>query len=233
MKKVGYRIKFNAICFRERQSGGSFAVVFIGLGSIFLALLVLVNIADYSILTYKRNTISKAMDYAVNAAVQEIDINQSKEGLSNGFSEVTGCNHLEGVKINTDKAQKTFITAFYENYNTSNFSVYGNLLLCATHAEGQKLSYEIKTDNGQITKGSVACPELMENTINQAIRDYSAYADKASLIYINGNEKTNMIENGTYLFAFIKDIKIKGLYSQRTTCLLSFAGAKVDRWIEK
>ncbi|QNU67138.1 hypothetical protein EHE19_000865 [Ruminiclostridium herbifermentans] len=204
-------------------------IVYIGLGAIVLAFIILINIADYSILTYKRNAISKAMDYAVNAAVQELNLNQSIMGLADGFSEDTGNRSLDGIKIDIDMAQKTFLTVFYENYNSSNFCIDEELLLCATHTIEQNLKYIIKAGNGQISEGNIENPAFLESRINQAINQYWANSEDASNVFINGNEKTNIIEKGVYLFAFIKDIKIKGLYSQRTTSLSSFAGAKVER----
>ncbi len=204
-------------------------IVIIGLGAILLAFMILINVADYSILTYKRNAISKAMDYAITAAVQEINLNQSVTGLADGFAEATGNRSVDGVKIDIDRAHKTFLTVFYKNFNSYDFSIDANLLLCSTHTMEQNLKYVIKAGNAYITEGNVKTPELLENRINQAINNYWTNSEDASQVYINGNEKTNMLENGTYLFAFIKDIKIKGLYSQRTTSLSSFAGAKIER----
>jgi hypothetical protein len=216
------------ICYKS-QAGGGLGIVFIGLGAMVLAFVILINIADYSILTYKRNAISKAMDYAVNAAVQELNIDQSIMGLADGFSEDTGNRSLDGVKIDIDKAKKAFMMVFYENYKSNNFSIDEDLLVCATHTIEQNMKYIIKAGNGQIIEGNLENPALLESSINQAIKRYWTNSDDTSQIFINGNEKTNIIEKGVYLFAFIKDIKVKGLYSQRTTSLSSFAGARVER----
>ena len=228
MKKIGNRINscFGDFRVYKSQTGGGLGIVFISLGAILLAFTILINIADYSILTYKRNAISKAMDYAVNAAVQELNINQSVKGLADGFAEDTGNRSLDGVKIDIDRAQETFLMVFYENYN---FSIDAKLLLCATHTIEQNLKYIIKAGNGQINQGGLESPELLESRIIQAINQYWTNSEDTSQVYINGNEKTNIIEKGIYLFAFIKDIRIKGLYSQRTTNLSSFAGARVER----
>jgi hypothetical protein len=231
LKKIGNRINSCLADFKtyKIKAGGGLGILFIFLGATLLAFIILINISDYSILTYKRNAISKAMDYAINAAVQELNINQSIMGLADGFAEATGNRSVDGVKIDIDRAQNTFLTVFYENYNSSDFSIDAKLLLCATHTIEQNLKYVIKAGNVQITEGSVETPELLENRINHAINNYRTNSEDASQVYINGNEKTNILENGVYLFAFIKDIKIQGLYSQRTTSLSSFAGAKIER----
>lgn len=230
MKKIGNGINRCFGDFNKSQVGGGLGIVFIGLGAILLAFTILINIADYSILTYKRNAISKAMDYAVNAAVQELNINQSIFGLAEGFAEGTGSRSLDGVKLDIDRAQETFLMVFYQNYNSSNFSIDDKLLLCATHTIEQNLKYIMKAGNGQIYEGNLENPEFLESRINQAINQYLINSEDTSQVYLNGNEKTNIIEKGVYLFAFIKDIRIKGLYSQRTTSLSSFAGARVERW---
>lgn len=234
MKKVRDRIKRYTLSVKlyfKSEAGGGFGIVFLGMGAILLAFIILINIADYSILTYKRNAISKSMDYAINAAVQEISINESMLGLAGGFSEASGNRSVDGVKVDIDRANKTFLAVFYENCNSNEFSVENNLLLCTTHMMEQKLNYVIKAGNRKIDEGELEDPEFLESRINQVINQYWSNSDDHSQTYINGNENTNMIENGTYLFAFIKDIKIQGLYSQRTTSLSSFAGAKIERQI--
>lgn len=231
MKKISHRINrlYHDFKIIKGEAGNGLGIVFIGLAAILVAFAILINIADYSILTYKRNTISKAMDYAVNAAVQELNINQSIMGLADGFAEDTGNRSLDGVKIDIDKAQKAFLSIFYINSNSSDFCIDEKLLLCATHTIEQNMKYIIKAGNGQINEGNLENPDLLESRINQAINQYWTHSKDTSLVYINGNEKTNDIQKGVYLFAFIKDIRIKGLYSQRTTSLSSFAGARVER----
>ncbi len=219
------------ILYFKSEAGGGFGIVFVGMGAILLAFIVLINIADYSILTYKRNSISKSMDYAINAAVQEISINGSILGLADGFSEASGNTSIGGVKVDIDRANKIFLAVFHENCKSIDFSIDDDLLLCTTYTMEQKLKYVIKAGNEKINEGELEDPELLESRINQIINQYWPNSEDTSLIFINGNEKTNMIEKGTYLFAFIKDIKIQGLYSQRTTSLSGFAGAKIERQI--
>ncbi|PYG89141.1 hypothetical protein LY28_00964 [Ruminiclostridium sufflavum DSM 19573] len=233
MKKINRRIKRDTSRNRgpvlDSKTGGGFGVIFIGLGATFLAFIILINIADYSLFTYKRNLVSKAMDYAVNAAVQEVDLNESSAGLAEGFYENTGNKRMDGIKINMAKARKIFLSTFYQNCNLTEYKIDSDLLLCTTYAFNKKLNYTITAGDEQIGLGSIESPELLENKINQAISSYWIASEENSRVYINGNPKTNMIEKGTYLFAFIKDINIKGIYSKRSICLSSFAGAKADR----
>lgn len=237
MKKVNKRTKQYTARRIEKvllsEKGGGLAIVFIGLAAIFLAFVIFINIADYSLFTYKRNAISKAMDYAVTAAVQQINKNESKIGLAKGFTEETGEKLLEGVEIDIDMAIKTFLTLFYANYKVDNLNIHNNLLVCATSKQNEKLRYTIKANSELILKGELDNPILIEQEINQAIARYWPSIEDNSQVYINGNPKTNMIENGTYILAILNDFKITGLYSQRNVSLSSFAGAKLERMLKK
>ncbi|HEY5586471.1 MAG TPA: hypothetical protein VIK78_18515 [Ruminiclostridium sp.] len=213
----------------QSERGGGFGTIFLGLAAILLAFVVFINIADYSIFTYKRNAISKAMDYAVTAAAQQINKTQSIVGVANAFDEDTGEKLLEGVEIDIDMANRTFLTMFYENYKPDDLSIANNLLICATSTMDGKLRYSIKADTEQKLDGVLDNPVLIEERINQAMDQLWPDTEDNSQVYIIGNPKTNMIENGTYLFAYIKDIKITGLYLQRQISLSSFAGAKLER----
>ena len=233
LKKVSRKIRKNtsskvAMAF-QNESGGGIGIIFIGLSAILLAFVVFINIVDYSLFTYKRNAISKAMDYAVTAAVQQVNKNQSVVGVANGFTEDTGKKLLDGVEIEVDMANRTFLNVFYANYKLDNLSINDNLLICATSRGREKLKYAIKAGTGPIFEGELDDSLLVEGRINQAITQYWPSAEDNAQVYINGNLKTNMIENGTYLFAFINNIKIAGLYSERQINLSSFGGAKLER----
>ncbi|MHB8062602.1 MAG: hypothetical protein ACYDG2_08215 [Ruminiclostridium sp.] len=221
-----------SVAILKSENGGGLGTIFIGLAAILLTFIVFINIADYSLFTYKRNAISKAMDYAVTAAVQQINKNKSVIGLANGFTEETGERMLEGIEIDIDMAIRTFLTIFYENYGLNNFNIENNLLICATSTQDEKLRYTIKANSELILKGNLENPILIEEKVNQAIVQYWPSTEDESKVYLNGNPKTNMLENGTYLLALIKDFKIKGLYSQRNVSLSSFAGAKLERLVK-
>ncbi len=205
-------------------------MLFIGLAVTFLVLFVFVNVADYAVYTYKRNTISKAMDYAVTAAAQDIDREKSLEGLAKGFDENTGEKLSEGVEIDINSAERTFLSVFNSNCNREQTDIRGNLLICATSAIGEEVNYKIKTPGGEIVDGMVNEPYLIEDRINNAAEVCWADSDVSKdKISINGNPKTNMIERGTYVFAYIKGIKITGIFTERKLTLSCFGGAKVDR----
>lgn len=211
------------------EKGGGFGVLLIGLAIIFLAFVILLNIADYSIFTYKRNSISKAMDYAVTAAVQQISKSKSTAtSLANGFNEETGEKMQDGIEIDVDSAVNTFCNVFYQNYKDS-IELDKNLLVCATSSYNNRLKYSIKAAFNSAITGELEDPVLLEGKINQVIEQYCCPDGNADLVYINGNPKTNVVENGTYVFAYISDFEIKALYSKRRTSLSCFAGAKIQR----
>ena len=214
----------------KEQKGSGLGVLFIGLTVAFLVLFVFMNVADYAVYTYKRNTISKALDYAVTAAVQEIDRDKSLEGLAEGFDESTGKRLSDGVEIDIDRAEKTFLSVFNSNCNQDETDIQDNLLICATSAKGESVNYKIKTSSGDTVDGTVNEPYLIEYRINNAAESCWPNADiDSGKITINGNPKTNMIERGTYVFAYIKGIKITGIFKERKLTLSCFGGAKIDR----
>ncbi len=222
LKKTIGKIKSNR--------GGGLGVLFIGLAVTLLVLMVFVCIADYAVYTYKRNNISKAMDYAVTAAVQEINKDKSLEGLAEGFDENTGTRFTDGIEIDVDKAEITFLSVFDSNCSLELTDIRENLLICATSVGGEKVNYKIKTPTGEVLDGMVDEPYLIEDKINQAaVNRWPDSHEDISRISINGNPKTNMVERGTYLFAYIKGIKINGIFTERKLALSCFGGAKLER----
>ncbi len=205
-------------------------VLFIGLAVTFLVLLVFVSAADYAVYTYKRNSVSKAMDYAVTAAVQNINKDKSLQGLSEGFDENTGTRLTDGIEIDIDKAETTFLSVFEANSSQRQTDIKRNLLICATSVSGEDVDYRIKTSSGEVIVGNVETPYLIEDRINAAAKScWPDSYEESSRISINSNPKSNMIEKGTYLFAYIKGIKITGIFTQRKLALSCFGGAKLER----
>ncbi len=229
MKRTGMRARDNTAGFCRDETGGGLGVLFIGISVVLLVLVVFLNMADYSVFTYKRNTISRAMDYGVTAAVQQINVDLSIEGVSRGFSEETGQKLLEGVEIDIASANGAFLTVFDKNCNWNGLNIDNNLLLCATVSQGGKLRYVIKSGNKPVLQGELDDPAMLEDRINTAMLQYWPEAEEPSRVYINGNPKTNVIENGTYLFALIRNVEIAGLQHTRKINLTSFAGAKPER----
>ncbi len=210
------------------EEGGGLGILFIGLSIILLLLIIFINMADYTLYTYKRNAVSKAMDYAVTAASQQIKINENIDGISKGFSDVSGKKLLEGVEINMEKASTTINEMFYRNVGYSTINIDNNLLLCSTSLENDSLKYTIMINGSLLEFGELEEPSDLESVINGALSRFWPDSGK-TCIYINGNPKTNMVGKGTYLFAVINDIEIKGLISKRKISLSSFAGAKLER----
>lgn len=209
------------------EKGGGLGTLFIGLSAIVLLLMIFINIADYSLYTYKRNEVSKAMDYAVTAASQQIKAEHPEE-MSKGFSDTSGKKLLEGVEINMSTASAAFNEIFYRNVSLSSININNNLLLCSTTLKNGSLKYTIHANGSTFEQGEIKEPSELENIINTALSRLRPDSDKTG-IYINGNPRTNMVEKGTYLFALIRDIEIKGLISKRKISLSSFAGAKLER----
>lgn len=233
MRKNNRKIKplilksIRLIFINERGSG--LGTIFIGVSCLLLVLLVLINIADYSVYTFKRNNISKAMDYAVTAAVQQLSHVDNEDSLADGFSEMTGAKSTENIKIDMDSSQTAFISVLKENVNLVGLNLDDNLLICSTYTNGDNLNYCIKTNRGILYQGMVDSPTLIEDKINEAIELYWPDSEDNSKVHINQNPKTNMLQKGTYLFAFIKEIKVSGIHTQRSISLSSLAGAKVER----
>ncbi len=203
--------------------------LFIGLSALVAVLIVFVNIADYSIYTYKRNELSGAMDYAVTAASQQISYINSMEGVSDGFSPDTGQKLLENVKIDMGTAETAFLEVFKKNYSAPDKDITDNLLLCSTYTDSAgRIHYDIKAGQNLAFSGTVEDTLLLEDRVNNALKAYWPENTTAS-IYVNGNSKTNQLEKGTYLLAVINDIEISGVLSKRKISLSSFTGAKVER----
>ena len=213
------------------EFGGGLGILFIGISIIVLVLIIFLNVADYSIYTYKRNEITKAMDYAVTAAVQQLKTSESLVGLSAGFSDDSGKKLLENVEINIDKASITFTDILSRNNNIPVFYVNDKLLLCSTYSEKGRVKYTIKVTGRPLEHGETGGPQDMEAIINDALEAFWPDSHKTS-IHVNGNPYTNMFEKGTYLFAVLKDVEITGIFSKRKISLSSFAGAKPERLVD-
>ncbi len=217
------------------ETGGGLGTLFIGLTIIVLVLVVFLNIADYSLYTIKRNAIAKALDYAVTASVQQINRSSSIEGIAGGFSETSGKKLQNGIELNMESAVDIFVSIYYRNIDS--FSIEDKVLLCATSVQGGNMKYKIIAGiPGDMAyaatyEGTLEDPTMLESKINTAALLAWPDTEDNSSIYINGNPKTNLIENGTYIFALLKDIELKGLFSKRKVNLSSFAGAKVERFV--
>ncbi len=225
IKKITF---FRFVKFIKNETGGGMGTLFIGLAAMLLIVVILLNLADYSIYTYKRNEISKALDYAVTAASQQVNPIKSADGIAEGFSDATGKKLIEDVEINIDEAEKIFLSVFYNNIKALDLNINNNLLLCTTFSSNAKLKYTIKVLNQPLIQGELGDPQLLESRVNKVLLECWPYSGDGE-IYVNNNAKTNNFENGTYTLAVLKDLEVTGLLSHRKISLTSFAGAKLVR----
>lgn len=210
------------------KKGGGLGTIFLGLSFVVIILFIMLNMADYSVYSYKRSQIAKAMDYAVTAASQQIQPISESAGVSYGFYEDTGQMSTEMLEINIETANRMFLEIFLENVSVPGEDIQGKLLLCTTVEVEGKIRYSMKVKYGQYVNGQVENPSDLQDVINTALSDYWLEGNKDE-VFINGNYKTNMVERGTYLFAVLSNIEISGLLATRQISLSSFAGAKVER----
>lgn len=214
-------------------TGGGIGIIFIGMMGVIIIFIVFFNIADYSMFAYKKDVISKSVDYAVCAAIQELNVSESILGLSQGYDE-DGIISTKQVKIDTHRAMKVFIDTLKSNSGLSDESIMDSVIACTTYAHASGMNYElcVFNDTGQskITTGYVDLPAQLEGVINVAAQDLRiGNAINGSLVYVNGNPNTNLFENGSYFLAYVKGVRIRGLKSDRYIDFAGFAGSKVYR----
>ena len=198
---------------------------------IVLILLVFVSIADYALYSIKRNTISKGIDYAVCAAIQEIDNTDNESGLATGYDETTGKLSVDNIILNEARADNAFYSTLQSNTGISRAAVESDVLLVLANPTDTALDYIIKKDVER-EEGSVSSPDNLENVINTKINEYwdaSGPSSDRQIIYVNGNLRTNQFKKVPYYIVFIKDYEIDGLFSKRTATFVGFAGAKIER----
>lgn len=212
--------------------GGGLGVSFLGLAIVFLGFIVFLNIAEFSLLSYKKAIISKAVDYSVCSAVQQINPASSKAGIAEGFDEASGGKLTDNIQINLDWAAATFLNILDMNCKLDIASISRQLLICTTYIKDGKLYYIIRTNNGDSIEDSFGVVDNsleLEDKINTAITKSWPQEEDKRFAFINGNKKTNPIQNGTYLLAFIKGVEVKGLLIDRKIDFAGLAGAKISR----
>lgn len=214
-----------------KQKGSGLAVIYVGLTVTLLILLVFLSVADYALYSAKRNAICRGIDYAVCAAVQEIDMVESEDGLASGFDEMTGKALVNDIKINELKSDSAFFSTLKTNIGESWDMVRGQTLIITSSPNISGLDYFIRKGQ-QHFDGTVSSSEQLQTAINNAINqcwnNYEPLRD-SQVIYVNGNPQTNPFKNVPYYMVFIKDFQINGLLKKRTATFVGFAGAKIDR----
>lgn len=187
-------------------------------------------IVDYSLYSLKRNSIAHAIDYSVNAAIQEIDEAESMDGLALETHN-EGNTSTNNIKLNEQKAANAFFTVFEENCGIKKNVIENYLLYVIVNPTNTGLNYKINKKNTSIS-GSVIDPTELEAAINSAINLNYSTSDPESdthTIYIGGNPKTNKFLKRPYFMVFVKDFQINGLFKKRTATFVGFAGAKIER----
>lgn len=217
--------------FLGSQRGSGLSIIFLGFTVTLLILLIFLSIADYAVYSTKRNTISRGIDYAVCAAIQEIDCVESEEGLASGFDEVTGKTLVDDIVINEARADNTFFSTLQMNTGINSEAISSNTMIVTLSPRAEGMDYNIHNGQQRV-EGSVSSTEQLEPVINNAVERFWDGADPkqdSQVIYINGNPKTNQFKKVPYYLVFIKDYQINGLLKRRTATFVGFAGAKIER----
>lgn len=220
----------NRHAFKSNRGSGQ-AIIYVSLAIILLVLLIFVNAADYALYSHKRSNISKGIDYAVCAAIQEIDLSESESGLAYGYNEATGQVLSSDITLNEVRSDNAFFSTFEANTGISGESVKDSVLIAMVNPTEAGINYIIKKGMHRV-EGSAASPEDLESIINARINVYWDQFDSFSdrhIIFVNGNLKTNNFKKTPYYIVFVKDYQIDGLFRKRTATFVGFAGAKIER----
>ena len=224
MSKTGWRVLL------EDCRGSAFDVVLLGIAISIAAILIFVNSVDFALYSYKRSRISKAIDYGVSAAVQEIDQEKSRDGLAEGF-DAHGNISLERVYLHEERADNAFFSTFKNNTGIDRSQIQSRILVALVHPTNLGLDCKIKWGT-ESKEETVRVPTEVEGLLNTRINEFWNPADPEAdrhLIYVNGNFKTNPFGKKPYYLVFLKDYPIEGLFRKRTATFVGFKGAKVDR----
>lgn len=216
--------------FFEENKGGAFSIVIIGIAITVTALLMLVNSIDFAMYSHKRNIISRAVDYAVSAAVQEIDYERSGYGLARGF-DGRGNISLNNTFLHEQRADNAFFSTFESNTGISRDYLKSSMVIAIVNPVDTGVDYIIKTNTGRYT-GITEDPAMLEQLLNDRINEYWATEDPEAdkhIIFVNGNPSVTGFKKRPYYIVFIRDYRIDGLFRRRTATFVGFKGAKVER----
>lgn len=206
-------------------------VLIMGLSVILTLVIVFTSIADYALYSTKRSLIARGIDYAVCAAIQEIDASESTEGLSEGFDTRTGILLSDNIKLNEAIADNAFFETLESNTGVKRSDIVDETLIAYISSSETGMDYILKKDDQRV-EGFAASPDKLEAAINNTINIFwdtnLPEADKHT-IYVNGNPSTNEFKKVPYFLVFIKDHQINGLLKKRTATFVGFAGAKLER----
>ncbi len=212
---------------------GSSSVILLSLIMFIALLFVFLNIADYAVYSEKRDIIAKSIDYAVTAAVQEVDTTASKSGLAQAYDPVTGQIQLKSIYLNETLANNAFYSTFNANTNIERTTIENRALVVLVNPQQSNLQYIIKSSAGRIT-GTVSTPEQLQTVINNKLNTDSVViggTDK-HIIYVNGNVKTVKFKERPYYLVVIRNLPVRGLFRSNDTTFVSFKGANIERNVE-
>lgn len=206
-------------------------VIVMGIAVILTLVIGFASIADYALYSTRRSLIARGIDYAVCAAIQEIDISASTEGLSEGFDPQTGKVLSDNIMLNESTADRTFFETLEANTGIKRGDIAMDTLIAYIYPSGNLINYTIKKDSRRV-EGFVTSPDKLETAINNTINtfwDTSIPESDRHTIYVNGNPSTNEFKNVPYFLVFIKNHRINGLFRKQTATFVGFAGAKLER----
>lgn len=216
---------------RSERSDGYLKVIAMGIAVMLTLVIVFVSIADYALYSTRRSLIARGIDYAVCAAIQEIDVPASNEGLSEGFDSRTGNVLTNNIKLNESIADNAFFGTLEANTGIIRSDIVMDTLIAYIYPSDDGINYIIKKDSQRV-EGFVTSPDKLETAINNTINTFwntSAPDLDRHTIYVNGNPSTNEFKEVPYFLVFIKDHQINGLFRKRTATFVGFAGAKLER----
>lgn len=206
-------------------------VVLTGISVILVLVIVFVNIADYALYSTKRNLIARGIDHSVCAAMQEIDIPSSINGLSEGYDPNTGKILVNDIRLNEQYAENAFFGTLAANTGVKRNDIGSNTLIAYVWPSYSGINYLIKKESER-REGFVSSPDMLEAAINNAIDilwNTNNPESDSHVIYVNGNPSTNEFKRVPYFLIFIKNYEIDGLFRKRTATFVGFAGAKLER----
>lgn len=214
-----------------RNKCGFINMAVIWFSAVILLLFTMVHIVNYSVYSYKCMLIGRAIDYAVCAAVQEIDDDMSLQGISKGFDENTGEVKVSNIFFDYDRAEQAFYSIFTSNSGIKKNVVEKNITFVITcpiidEIGKQCIKYAIKRAD-TVIEGVLFETGKIEDTINAQIM--YGDVDKTRTIFVGGNPNTNEFSMKPYYMAIIKNFEITGVLFNRKVTYIGFKAGRVNR----
>lgn len=209
-------------------------MILTGIAVILALIIVFASIADYALYSTRRNLIARGIDYAVCASIQEIDVSQSTEGLSEGYDPKTGKVLSDNILLDESTADNAFFETLEANTGILRSDIAMDTLITYISPSDTGINYIIKKDSQRV-EGFATSPDKLETAINNTINvfwDTSIPESDRHTIYVHGNPSTNEFKKVPYFLVFIKNHQINGLFTKRTATFIGFAGAKLERMVQ-